>query len=69
MERKNVAYVLPIIHTWDFLNCEIMTPLKNNKSYVLKGFGHAITLIGALQQCEEQIEYYIEIKWSNKQTI
>ena len=29
------------------------------------------TLIGALQQCEEHIECYmeIEIKWSNKQTI
>ena len=28
MERKNVAYVLPIIHTWDFLKCDIMTHLK-----------------------------------------
>lgn len=34
MEREYVAYVLPIIHTWDFLKCDDMTPFKNNKSYV-----------------------------------
>ena len=66
MEQKNVAYVLSIIHTWDFLKCDIMTPLKHN----MKGVwpcNHA--LIGALQQCEKHIECYMEIKWSNKKTI
>lgn len=34
MEWENVACVLPIINTWDFLKYDGMIPLKNNKSYV-----------------------------------
>jgi len=44
MEQENVANVLPTIHTLDILRSDGMILLQNNKSYVWKGFSHAIML-------------------------